>query len=290
MSSEQTDHPLVKADAVERRLYQEVIVGTGVAHNSLVVLPTGLGKTIIAALIAAHRLHKYSNSKCVFLAPTRPLVLQHRRTFRKMLDVPESELVAFTGSIKPLKRIQLWKESRIIFMTPQILENDLIVGRYPIEDVSLVVFDEAHRAVGSYPYTFIAEQYLKRAKNPRILGLTASPGSSKTKIKEVCENLFIENVEVRTEKDSDVAPYLVPIKLDWKLIDLPPELSTIKKELEELLRERLKLLKSYGFVKSYDVKKVSRKDLIGLRAKIQKELGSTCLTKDQVKELTKIVL
>ncbi len=272
MSEEHTNHPLVKADAVERRLYQEVIVGTGVAHNSLVVLPTGLGKTIIAALIAAHRLHKYPNSKCVFLAPTRPLVLQHYRTFGKMLDVPESELVTFTGSIKPLKRIELWKEGKITFMTPQILENDLIVGRYPIEDVSLIIFDEAHRAIGNYPYTFIAEEYLKRAKNPRILGLTASPGSSKTKIKEVCKNLFIENVEVRTEKDSDVAPYVVPIKLDWELIDLPPELSTIKKELEELLRERLKLLKGHGFVKSYDVKKVSRKDLIGLRARIQKEL------------------
>ncbi|MFX0068226.1 MAG: DEAD/DEAH box helicase [Promethearchaeota archaeon] len=266
------DHPLVNADAVERRLYQEVIVGTGVAHNSLVVLPTGLGKTIIAALIAAHRLHKYTKSKCVFLAPTRPLVLQHHRTFSKILDVPENELVAFTGSIKPLKRIELWKEGRVIFMTPQILENDLIVGRYPIEDVSLIVFDEAHRAIGNYPYPFIAEQYVKHAKNPRILGLTASPGSSETKIKEVCRNLFIENVEVRTEKDSDVAPYVVPIKLDWEIVDLPHEFSIIKKELEELLRERLKLLKDQGFIKSYDVKKVSRKDLIGLRARIQEEL------------------
>ena len=45
-----------------------------------------------------------------------------------------------------------------------------------MEDVSVMVFDEAHRAAGDYSYVFIAKQYQKKAKYPKILALTASPG------------------------------------------------------------------------------------------------------------------
>ena len=52
------------------RLYQETILATCSIHNCLTVLPTGLGKTAIAMLLAVQRLSQYPTSKILFLAPT----------------------------------------------------------------------------------------------------------------------------------------------------------------------------------------------------------------------------
>ena len=176
------------------RLYQETILATANCKNTLVVLPTGMGKTGIALLLAIQRMKSYPNSKIVFLAPTKPLAEQHRQTFEKNLDIDSSELNVFTGFVKPEKRAELWGKSRIIFGTPQGLENDLISEKISLKEVSLMIFDEAHRATGDYSYNFIAKQYLKKADYPRILALTASPGSDSEKIEEICKNLGIEDV------------------------------------------------------------------------------------------------
>ena len=55
------------------RLYQETIFATTVKKNTLVVLPTGLGKTAIALMLTTQRLKQYPQSKIIFLAPTKPL-------------------------------------------------------------------------------------------------------------------------------------------------------------------------------------------------------------------------
>jgi len=263
------DHPLIKRDSVEQRLYQETIVASAVNANTLIVLPTGLGKTVIAALVAAYRLHKYPNSKCVFLAPTRPLTMQHFETFKNVLNIPEDQFKTFTGKNRPEERVKEWHDGKVFFMTPQVLENDLIASRYTLENVCLIIFDEAHRAVGNYPYTFIAERYLVQSNFPLILGLTASPGSTKEKIEEICKNLHIENIELKTEKSPDVAPYIVPIKLRYELIKLPPEIEDIKKTLEKLINNNLKLLKEYGVIPKLEYKRVSKKQLLDLQSEIR---------------------
>ena len=99
----------------------------------------------------------------LFLAPTRPLVEQHKTTFEKHLNIGEENLAVFTGHVKPEKRQELWKKAKIIFSTPQGIENDIISDRIKLEEVSLLVFDESHRAVGDYAYTFVAKQYNKKA-------------------------------------------------------------------------------------------------------------------------------
>src|SRR3989338_4981133 len=105
------------------RLYQQTILGTAASHNTLVVLPTGLGKTAIAFLLAAQRLSHYPNLKILMLAPTKPLCEQHQETMKKHLEIPEDKIVLFTGSVTPEKRAQMWKEAVIIISTPQGLEN-----------------------------------------------------------------------------------------------------------------------------------------------------------------------
>jgi Fanconi anemia group M protein len=264
-------HPLIKKKSIESRLYQEVIVGNAVKKNTLVVAPTALGKTVIAVLLGAHRL-KNLKGKILMLSTTKPLVNQHASSFKNFLEIPEGEVQVFTGATPPSEREKIWDTATIICATPQVIENDLIANRYSIKGVSLVIFDEAHRTTGEYPYAFIAERYIEKAKHPLILALTASPGADEARIKEVCKNLFIENIEVRTEKDPDVKPYVKGTTVEWVKVDLPDSFVAIKKHLENALKERLATLKNMGFTKSKNVN-ISKKDLLALRGKLQSEIS-----------------
>jgi hypothetical protein len=60
-------------------------------------------------------------------------------------------------------------------MLPEVIRNDLAEQRYTLQNVSLAVFDEAHRCVKDYAYSEVAEAYKKQATNQLVLALTASP-------------------------------------------------------------------------------------------------------------------
>ncbi|MBW2970196.1 DEAD/DEAH box helicase [Candidatus Woesearchaeota archaeon] len=250
------------------RLYQETILATAAIKNTLVVLPTGMGKTGIALLLAAQRLNQHSQSKILILAPTKPLAEQHLQTFKEAIDFPEEKFALFTGEIPPKKREQLWQTAQIIFSTPQGLENDIIGNKIDITKVSLLVFDEAHRATGDYSYVFIAKQYHRKAEWPRVLALTASPGSDTTKIEEVCNNLGIEAVEIRTEKDPDVQPYVQPIEIEWKKVELPEEFKKIQNLLQNCIKAKIQQLKKYGVKTNY----LTKKELLQIQAQLQAKL------------------
>lgn len=149
--------------------------------NTLVCLPTGLGKTVVAALVIAERLRQFPNGRAVVMAPTRPLTLQHHKTFTKLLSIDSDSMVVITGVTPPDQRIELWTK-RLVFSTPQVFMNDLITKRLQLRGVVLLVFDEAHRAVGDYPYAFIGPRYA-REEDSLILELTASPGSTREAIR-----------------------------------------------------------------------------------------------------------
>lgn len=253
------------------RLYQQTILGTAAQFNTLVVLPTGLGKTALGFLLAAQRLHHYPSSKILFLAPTKPLCEQHAETFQKHLDVPAESIVVFTGSITPEKRAAQWKQAQIIISTPQTVENDLINNRVAFEDVSLLIFDEAHHATGDYAYVWLAEQYEKRSRYARILALTASPGSTLEKIKEICTTLKIERVEVRTESDPDVRPYVQETKRNWVSVAFPEEFKRVQQLLLLCKKSKLLEMQKYGYAASADLRKG---ELLGLQAELQKQISS----------------
>ena len=119
---------MLKTDQIESRTYQEVIAASSRDQNTLVVLPTGLGKTIIAVMVASQKL---PDGKTLFLAPTKPLVQQHKREFKKFLEIPEDQLQVMTGDTRPAKREKLWQQKQAFFATPQIVENDIISGKIP---------------------------------------------------------------------------------------------------------------------------------------------------------------
>jgi len=275
LSEKFLSHPLLKENTVLRRAYQEDIFINCLNKNCLVVIPTGLGKTIVALMLAIHRLSEIPDSKIVFLAPTKPLVDQHYKSFMELTKIDNESLQSITGTTPPDKRKVLWNDIKIAFMTPQVLQNDLISNMYSIQDVALIIFDECHRAIGDYAYCFIAQKYMELSKSPQILGLTASPGSTELKINEIKSNLFIDHIEIRTDSDKDVKPYIQKVDNEWIKIPLPPEYIEIKKLIVEKLKKVYKFLKNRDLLNSSDVNKVSRKDLLKLDKLINKRISST---------------
>jgi len=269
-------HPLVKPESIESREYQLSIAMKALDSNTMVILPTGLGKTAVALLAAASRLYN-EGGKVLMLAPTKPLVEQHLRFFEKFLLVksaagPEvSPFAMFTGEAPPDERTADWNRATVIFATPQVIKNDVIAGRYTLADVTLLIVDECHRAVGNYAYVFLAERYLATAAKPLLLAMTASPGGQQEKIAEVCANLGIVHVETRTESDPDVAPYVHEREIETVTIDLPPELKAAIATIDALIEDRLALLASVHFtVPKRD--RLTMKALSALNAQIQQRI------------------
>jgi ERCC4-related helicase len=264
-------HEFIKQNCVEQREYQVNIANSAANKSTLVVLPTGMGKTIIALLVIAKELARGNN--ILFLSPTKPLVNQHAQSLNDLLSI-ENQVAVFTGEIPPEKRILLWKSKRIIVSTPQVIENDLIARRYDLSKTKRIIFDEAHRSTGNYSYVFIAEMFKKQQDERRCLGMTASPGNNLSEILEVCKNLEITNIEIRTKIDSDVKPYVHDLDIKWKEIPLPAQFSHTIQLLRKALSERLKFLKDSEVLDSASVSLINRKKLLEVQQRIQSELRS----------------
>ncbi len=223
---------------LQPREYQKKIIQSVTENgNTLVVLPTGLGKTLIALAIM-----EKTPGKCLFLTPTKPLALQHNNTISSVLGKVEGGAALVTGENTPKKRAALY-ENRIISSTPQTIRNDMKKGIFPSDETFLAVFDEAHRAVGDYAYVKIAKGLPATAK---ILGLTASPGGDRSKIKKVIDNLRITNIEVRTNSDPDVLPYIKKMKQEWVPVNLTSFYLEAKEVLAAYAKKQAKLLKNMG--------------------------------------------
>ncbi|MGC8663847.1 MAG: DEAD/DEAH box helicase [Thermoplasmata archaeon] len=232
------EHPMIKENTLEAREYQLEISKKVIKmnENTLIVLPTGVGKTEIAIIIIAE-IFGSRGPKVLFLAPTRPLVLQHKDRLAKYIK--DEKIVALTGTIPPAERKDLWKENDIIVSTPQVIQNDILSGIIDMNEVKLLIVDEAHRSVGKYAYTFVTEN----CKNSLIIGLTASPGSKMDRIQEIMRHLNIKQVEAKTEMDDDVRPYMHGIKIENIMINFPDEYEPLREKLIEIinaLREDLK--------------------------------------------------
>ena len=254
---------------IEPRKYQSQIFESCKEDNCLVVLPTGLGKTLIALMLAIHRSQEYPGEKIVFLAPTKPLAEQHLEFFKKHLPELFGDMQLFTGQVKSEKRKKIWQTADIIFSTPQCVANDVKKGMYDLSEVSLLVEDEAHRCVKNYDYNFLAKNYMEKSEHPLILGMTASPGSDKKKIKQICENLSIGKVELRSRKSSDVKDYLQELEFEKLKTDLPGEFWQIKRSLKKIFDSYIEFLKDRKML----FKPATKINLINLQKEISQSLS-----------------
>ncbi|HTT25901.1 MAG TPA: helicase-related protein [Thermoplasmata archaeon] len=218
------EHPRIRPGVLEDRAYQAAIAGAALERPTLVVLPTGLGKTAVALRVVAETLRREPTRSILFLAPTRPLVLQHAKTLAETLLAPAP--LVWTGHVAPEKRALEGPGPRVIVATPQVIAHDLAKGSLGIDEFSLVVFDEAHRAVGDYAYVAIGEA-VRAARHTLVLAMTASPGASLPRIRTVWANLGLQHFEYRTIEDPDVRPYLFGIDVETRVVQVPVELQEV---------------------------------------------------------------
>jgi len=230
----------VRKDSIERREYQVSLARQAASENCIVVLPTGLGKTTIALQVICEYLKKGTGG-VLFLAPTRVLVNQHYEFLKE--NVLLDDIGIITGEDQMAKRKKLWSNS-IICATPEITKNDLERGIVDSGQFVLVIFDEAHRTVGDYAYSGIAERFAN--SETRLMGMTATLPSEKEKAAGILSALRIASVAQRTEESDDVRPYVQETDTRWVRVKLPDELKAIQALVKLALDERYEALEKNG--------------------------------------------
>src|SRR5271157_5052289 len=101
-----TSSPMLRLGDMELRDYQVEAAWNSYLHDTLVVLPTGLGKTMIAVLQAAMFITDMQDEQLpgiiVMLAPTRALLLQHQALFTEKLALNPDTITIVDGAMQPL--------------------------------------------------------------------------------------------------------------------------------------------------------------------------------------------
>eukprot|EP00667_Euglena_gracilis_P005603 EG_transcript_5643 len=228
------------------RPYQRTICETALYHNTLVCLPTGLGKTFIAAVVMLNFWRWFPAGKVVFMAPTRPLVAQQIHACQAVVGLPPGDLAEITGKMLPAQRTREWVRARVFFATPHVVLRDMVAMRCPVPQVVCIVIDEAHRAVGQYPYCGVVQLLQQAAPQFRVLALTATPGTSLPAVQAVVANLCIARLEVRAEDDPELAPYTHSKLVEGVVVPANDALQHLRHLYDRLLQPPLGRLRRAG--------------------------------------------
>ncbi|KAJ6764055.1 FANCONI ANEMIA GROUP M PROTEIN [Salix purpurea] len=234
---------------VPLREYQLAITKTALFTNTLVALPTGLGKTLIAAVVMYNYFRWFPDGKIVFAAPSRPLVMQQIEACHNIVGIPQEWTIDMTG--------QCWK-------------RDIQSGTCLAKHLVCLVIDEAHRASGNYSYCVAIRELLAIPVQLRILALTATPGSKQPAVQQIIDNLQISALEYRNESDPDVIPYVHDRKIELIEVALGKEAVDINKQLVEVIRPYVARLSTLGLLQNRDYQTLSPPDLLNSRDKFRR--------------------
>ncbi|NMC08657.1 MAG: DEAD/DEAH box helicase family protein, partial [Candidatus Lokiarchaeota archaeon] len=247
-----TIHPLDPVEAMSPRGYQVTASRQSIERNTLLVLPTGLGKTIVALLHVQAILSSVAAGICLMMAPTKALLVQHRDLFQHNLAIPDAGLAIVDGETMPDNRRVYYQSLTgkriVLFMTPQTVLHDLEKGRLPRAAIIDLVVDEAHHATRGDPYALVYAYLREHHIQPRVLAMTASPGETEQHIIDVCQNLGINPADmiIKTREDPDVEAYVFHLDVKRYELDLTPEYEDVRGRLVAVLREPCAWLQSAG--------------------------------------------
>ncbi|KAH9914949.1 P-loop containing nucleoside triphosphate hydrolase protein, partial [Fomitopsis serialis] len=222
-----------------KRDYQFNIVKHCFFENTLVALPTGLGKTFIAGVVMLNFFHWFPDGKVIFLAPTKPLVAQQIDASHKSCGIPGSHAAELTGETSRAKRLNAYTSKRVFYMTPQTLLSDLISETCNPLDIILIVIDEAHKGSGEHAYTQVIRCMM--AKNPhfRVLALTATPGGTPEATQGIVDCLHISHIEARDEESLDIRNYVHKKEITKHLIPMSGDILKLRDLLIKIMQVRL---------------------------------------------------
>lgn len=234
---------------VDRRVYQYEITRNALLTNSLVCLPTGLGKTLIAAVVMYNYYRWFPTGKIIFMAPTRPLVDQQMSACYNLMGIPRSDTVVLMGTTKKDdsgSRRDFWRQKRIFFCTPHTVSNDIANGDLDANQVVCVVVDEAHHARGQYPSAEVLRQLYERKVRFRLLALTATPGQGLEEVQTVVKTLRVGRIDFRSDQDPDVTQYTHKREMLVEKVRPDQAMSHVQDMICDLLRPYCAKLASMG--------------------------------------------
>ena len=238
-------------DKYPKRDYQVAMAESAIFENTLVSLPTGLGKTMIAAVVMYNYYRWFPTGKVVFCAPTLPLVNQQVKAIYDIVGIPQKDIAVMTGKINATDREVLWNEKRVFFCTPQTVQNDLKneTSNIAFSDVVCLVLDEVHKASGDHAYVQVVNLLREETKAKfRLLGLSATPGTNIKTTQAVIEVLGVSKIDCRFEDDPDIKPHTHDRCDEIVIVQQTTLVTTIKGKILELMRPYLKFLQENQFL------------------------------------------
>jgi Fanconi anemia group M protein len=241
-------HELLASGSLEARAYQLSAVDHCLSGSTLLVLPTGMGKTPIEVMVLAERLRKIGG-RGIMIAPTNGLVNQHLTDLRELLNIPEGPdaIISLTGSIPPKKRQGMWENARVIVATPQVVRNDVQNGLTNFHDVALLIIDEAHRATGNHAMAEVGDLFAEQQPDGLVLAATASPGYIESEIHEVCDRLRIINIHARPPDDALLLPFVAGLEINDVIVQVPVELRELAKPMTAWMMRIVDKLRRLGY-------------------------------------------
>ncbi|CAG0880831.1 unnamed protein product [Darwinula stevensoni] len=247
------------------REYQFTITQAALFQNTLVCLPTGLGKTFIAAVVMYNFYRWYPQGMIVFMAPTKPLVAQQIQACYNIMGIPQQHTCEMTGTMSPETRGTAWKTKRVFFLTPQVMLNDLTRGMCPAERVKCLVIDEAHKALGNHAYCQVVRELSNYTNQYRILALSATPGSDMKAVHQILVNIHISHVELRSEDSPDIQPYSHERIVEKVVVPLGEDLTLIRDTFHQVLRQYAQRLIKQSLVFTRDPTNLTKFQLLKAR-------------------------
>ncbi|KAK3643224.1 Dicer-like protein 2 [Elasticomyces elasticus] len=207
------------------RGYQREMLDASLRGNTIVVMPTGSGKTLIAVARIRAELERPESNKLVwFIANSVELCCQQLDVLRQ--NLPAYAILSLTGQdgVDNWSQQYLWdavlQNVRIVVGTPAVLKDALGHGFIRMSRISLLVFDEAHHCIKNHPMNAIMKNGYHPAKSrsesvPAVLGLTASPviNPKEGGMKQLEENLDAFVVTPKQSLD-ELMRYVYPAHLE----------------------------------------------------------------------------
>ena len=171
--------------------------------RTLLVLPTGTGKTIVFASVAADQVR----------AGDRVLILAHRG---ELLEQAADKLQRSTGLVSAVEKAEstcLNSWFRVVVGSVQTLQRSARLERFPRDYFGTIIIDEAHHAITD-GYRRILD-YFESAK---VLGVTATPDRGDMRnLGEVFDSLAYEYKLTDAIKEGYLCKIMaqtIPLQLD----------------------------------------------------------------------------
>ena len=219
--------------AVIPRDYQIIAYIEALQRDMILVLPTGCGKTLVSSLVAARMKSLNPNYMVLFLVDRVPLVFQQGESISISTHLNVCSLSSESNTNMKRRKLNQGVYDVLVATAGAFLALTNCVG---IERFCYVVFDECHHATKQHDYTKVLERIGKCDPNnrPRVLGLTASPQTTKLQLEEfrrtffdapICHNLSLTNYKYA---DATIEKKIVQSDLGW---DLSAYLQRLEREL-----------------------------------------------------------